>query len=227
MRKKIVFFTGAGISIESNIFGFRTKGGLWLNHKIEDVCTPLGWQKNKKLVLDFYNTLRKELLTKSPNDAHLLVAELEKYYDVSVVTQNVDNLHEKAGSTNVIHLHGELFKSRSTLDPTLTYHTTEDINIGDKCEKGSQLRPHVVFFSEQIFNFDKAYTTITSADIFIIIGTSLNVAPASDMIHWTSAKDIYCIDPSDMNTLPRRITHIKEKATVGMKILMDELVKNK
>ena len=182
MKKKIVVLTGAGMSAESGIATFRATDGLWEQHRVEDVATPAGFHANPKLVLDFYNERRKELLGAKPNAGHFGLVELEKDYDVSVITQNVDNLHERAGSSNVIHLHGELMKSRSTHDPSLIYEMNEDnveICIGDKCEMGSQLRPDIVWFGEAVPMIEEAVPIVHQADIIVIIGTSLNVYPAA------------------------------------------------
>ena len=182
--KKILVFTGAGVSAESGIETFRTgDDGLWMNHRIEDVATPDGWRRDKKKVLDFYNLRRSQLGTVQPNDGHKIIAELEKHFGVTVVTQNVDNLHERAGSTNVIHLHGELTKVRSTLDPHLVYDRPSDVNVGDKCEKGSQLRPHIVWFGENLDPsfLQAAQTAAEEADVCIVVGTSMKVSPANDI----------------------------------------------
>lgn len=227
MKKKIVFLTGAGISAESGIPTFRDSDGLWENHNIEEVCTLKGFKNNPEKVLGFYNMLRNKLLNVLPNQGHIFVAELETQYDVCILTQNVDDLHERAGSTNVIHLHGELLKSRSTKDPSKLYNITEDLKVGDKCELGSQLRPHIVWFGENIYNIGKSHDLIRKADILIIIGTSLQVSPASDMIDWAKTKKIYYVDPGDtplkIKSKPY-IKHIKEVASKGMLIIKNELL---
>lgn len=199
MKKKIVVLTGAGMSAESGIATFRDSDGLWENHRVEDVATPQGFQADPQLVLDFYNHRRKELINTKPNKGHIGLVELEKEYDVTIVTQNVDNLHEKAGSTNVVHLHGELMKSRSTQDPYLIYEMSDEhpeINIGDKCELGSQLRPDIVWFGEAVPMIETAARIVQKADIVVIIGTSLNVYPAAGLVDFANAGvPIYLIDP--------------------------------
>jgi len=180
--KKIVVLTGAGISEESGIKTFRDAGGLWEGHDIMEVASPEGWRKNKELVLDFYNLRRKQLKEVEPNEAHKLLVKLEEKYKVVVVTQNVDDLHERAGSSTIIHLHGELLKVRSTLNPELIYEWKEDITLEDKCEKGSQLRPHIVWFGEEVPMMSKALHEVIDADIIIVIGTSLQVYPAAGIL---------------------------------------------
>lgn len=229
---KILIFTGAGVSAESGVETFRTdSNGLWFNHKIEDVATPEGWKKDREKVLNFYNERRKQLKEVEPNSAHKIIADLEKEFETTVITQNVDDLHERGGSKNILHLHGELKKVRSTLDPTLVYDWSEDCNIGDKCEKGSQLRPHVVWFYEDLDNSitEKAVKIASEVDVCIIVGTSMNVAPAN-MIPLLTKGDclLYYVDPSD-NWLPPKqkrpfYTHVKEPATIGMEIVKNELI---
>ena len=228
--KKILIFTGAGVSKESGIETFRDANGLWNNYKIEDVATPDGWRKNRQLVLDFYNDRRAQLNTVEPNLAHQLIASLEKDFDVCIVTQNVDNLHERAGSKNIIHLHGELTKSRSTFPgSTETYDCHDDINLGDKCPRGSQLRPNIVWFGESLdpIKIKNAETESEKCDICIIVGTSMHVSPANQ-IPFLTKEDclIYYIDPSDIDfyipefRLPY-FKHIKEPATIGMQKVID------
>lgn len=233
MRKiKIVIFTGAGVDKESGVETFRTdENGLWYKHKVEDVATFDGWRRDRGKVLNFYNERRKQLKTVEPNLAHKIIADLEKYFDVTIVTQNVTNLHERAGSTNVIHLHGELKKVRSTLDPNLIYDWEEDCNIGDKCEKGSQLRPHVVWFNEDLDNdiTNKAVSIAKEADVCIVVGTSMNVAPANMIPHLTKENCLlYYVDPSDNWEPPTfrksYYTHFKELATTGMEKVINELI---
>ena len=228
--KKILIFTGAGVSKESGIETFRGNNGLWNNYKIEDVATPDGWRKNRQLVLDFYNARRAQLNTVEPNLAHQLIASLEKDFEVTIVTQNVDNLHERAGSKNIIHLHGELTKSRSTFPgSTETYDCHDDINLGDKCPRGSQLRPNIVWFGESLdpIKIKNAETESEKCDICIIVGTSMQVSPANQ-IPFLTKEDclIYYIDPSDMDFYldkQRRpfFKHIKEPATIGMQKVID------
>ncbi|QRQ99925.1 SIR2 family NAD-dependent protein deacylase [Dyadobacter sandarakinus] len=225
--KKLVVLSGAGVSAESGISTFRDNNGLWDNYRIEDVATPEAWEKNQELVLDFYNQRRKQAFTVKPNAAHYGLAALEKHFDVTIITQNVDNLHEIAGSTNVIHLHGELFKSRSTKNPDLVYQMESwELNPGDLCELGSQLRPHIVWFGEEVPMMEVAVEVAEQADIFVIIGTSLAVYPAAGLVHYIGAsKPIYIIDPAkpDIHLKPN-MTFIKEKATVGMEILVNNLI---
>lgn len=229
---KILIFTGAGVSAESGVETFRTDtNGLWLNHKVEDIATPDGWKKDREKVLNFYNERRRQLKSVKPNLAHEIITKLEKEFDVTVITQNVDDLHERAGSKNVIHLHGELTKVRSTLDTNLVYDWLEDCNIGDKCEKGSQLRPHVVWFFEELdHKITKSASEIASqVDVCIIVGTSMNVAPANMIPHLTKEKCLlYYVDPSDNWEVPKSrqsfYTHIKERATIGMGKVRNELI---
>lgn len=225
-KKKIVIFTGAGMSAESGIQTFRASDGLWANHRIEDVATFDAWKKNKELVLEFYNQRRKQIIDAKPNEAHLLIASLEKNFDIQVITQNIDDLHERAGSKNVLHLHGEIKKSQSTVDHHLIYEINgAELKLGDLCEKKSQLRPHIVWFGEQVPEMDHAIELTETADIFITIGTSLNVYPAANLIHVTSSLiPKYLIDPNDFNLNSiKNLVHLKTTATSGMKILADKL----
>lgn len=226
--KKIVVLTGAGISAESGIKTFRDSNGLWENHRVEDVASPEGWAANRALVLDFYNQRRRQLLQCQPNRAHIALAELEQKYDVTIVTQNVDDLHERGGSTNIIHLHGELLKMRSSLDENLVYPCTGDINIGDKCERGSQLRPFIVWFGEDVPKIGDAVEVVRRADILIVIGTSLVVYPAAGLLNY-ARYDIpkWLVDPSAMQ-LPRipNLTFINQKATTGVDTLVKQLLAN-
>lgn len=216
MKKKLVVFSGAGVSAESGIPTFRDADGLWENHKLEDVATPDGWKKDKELVLNFYNLMRSKLKTFEPNQAHKIIAELEEHFDVTVVTQNIDDLHERGGSTNVIHLHGELLKSRSTVDPNLKYECAGNINVGDKCEKGSQLRPDIVWFHENVYHLDKAAELVEACDILLVVGTSLNVWPAAGLLYVVGEDtEIYCIDPKPVTDIDK-VVHIKKKAVDGM-----------
>jgi NAD-dependent deacetylase len=226
--KKLVILSGAGVSAESGISTFRDNGGLWDNYRVEDVATPEAWRKDQELVLNFYNHRRKQALTVTPNAAHLALAELEKNYDVCIITQNVDNLHEKAGSTNVLHLHGELFQSRSTKDPNLVYDMNGwELKTGDLCELGSQLRPNIVWFGEEVPMMETAVEITEQADIFIVIGTSLAVYPAAGLVHYVdSKKPIFIIDPAKPDIrLKQNMTFIQEKATIGVQILAEELEK--
>jgi NAD-dependent deacetylase len=226
--KKLVVLTGAGISAESGIKTFRDSGGLWENHRIEDVASPEGWQRNPSLVLDFYNQRRKQLLACKPNRAHFALVDLESKYDVTIITQNVDDLHERSGSSRVIHLHGELQKARSTVDEGLVYSWQEDIQLGDKCERSSQLRPHIVWFGEAVPKMDEAIPLARNADIFVVIGTSLLVYPAAGLINYTQYEiEKWLIDPNAVVTphIPN-LKLIKEKASTGVDFLVTELLAN-
>ncbi len=188
--KKIVVFSGAGMSAESGLKTFRDNNGLWENYKVEEIATPEAFKANPKKVLQFYNERRKQLRLAEPNEAHKIIASLEKSFDITVITQNVDNLHEKAGSTHVLHLHGELNKAESSKNPRLIYDLKgKDIEIGDLCEDGHQLRPHVVWFGEAVPNMGKAFQIVNDADIFVTVGTSLNVYPAASLV---TATNSYC-----------------------------------
>ncbi|HEX8545605.1 MAG TPA: NAD-dependent deacylase [Cytophagaceae bacterium] len=225
--KKIVVLSGAGISAESGIKTFRDSGGLWEEHDIMEVASIDGWYKNKSLVLDFYNKRRKQALDANPNEGHLALTELEANYDVTIITQNVDNLHEKAGSTKVMHLHGELFKSRSTGDPRLIYDINGwELNLGDKCEKGTQLRPNIVWFGEAVPLMDDAIELVQKADIFIVVGTSLQVYPAAGLIDFVDDKiPKYIIDPNMPEVAARpNLFLIKEKGSVGLTNLASKLI---
>ena len=224
---KLVVLTGAGVSAESGISTFRDKGGLWEGHDIMDVASPVGWSKNKELVLDFYNQRRRQLKDVQPNTAHYNIAKLQDKYDVVVVTQNVDNLHERAGSKNIIHLHGELTKAQSTVPPYMVYEIGyEDINLGDKCEKGGQLRPNVVWFGEAVPEIVNAADVCAEADIFVVVGTSMIVYPAAGLIQYVpDSVPIYIIDPikPEIQGFYRNINFIIEKATTGTEKLLKEL----
>lgn len=228
-KKKIVVLTGAGISAESGLSTFRDSGGLWEGHNVMDVASPEGWRRNRKLVLEFYNQRRRQLRNAVPNAAHTELVRLEEKYDVTVITQNVDDLHERAGSSSIIHLHGELNKSQSTADPDLIYDLEgEDISIGDKCELGSQLRPFIVWFGELVPKMEEAVMETLKAEIFIVIGTSLVVYPAAGLVAYTGNEiPRYLIDPSEpeLNLSYSNLTHIKSKATSGTKELVDRLMK--
>lgn len=218
-KKRIVVLTGAGMSAESGIKTFRDADGLWEGHNIEEVATPKAWQQNPELVLDFYNKRRRQLLKVQPNKAHNLLSALKEKYDVHIITQNVDDLHERSGSKNVIHLHGELRKVRSTTNERLIYNWDNDLKWGDVCEKNSQLRPHIVWFGESVPNLAIAEKITQTADILIIIGTSMQVYPAANLIYAVkSGTPIYFIDPkpnvSKMNF--ENLTVIAEPASAGM-----------
>jgi NAD-dependent deacetylase len=225
--KKLVILTGAGMSAESGIRTFRDSGGLWEEYDVTEVASPMGWAKDKELVLRFYNERRQQLAGCTPNAGHTGIAELEKFFDVTVITQNIDNLHERAGSTRVLHLHGELTKARSTVYPDLIYDIGyNDINPGDLCEKGFQLRPHIVWFGEAVPKMDEAVTITSAADIFVVIGSSLNVYPAAGLINYAPREaSLWLIDPNDV-LVPSglKVNVIKEKASRGVEILTQRLI---
>ena len=226
--KKLVVLTGAGISAESGIATFRDANGLWEGHDVMEVASPQGWRKNPELVLNFYNQRRKNAYEVQPNPGHITLAELEEYFRVTIITQNVDNLHERAGSTNVIHLHGSLFQSRSTLDENLVYDLESwEINLGDKCERGSQLRPNIVWFGEMVPMMEVAVEETQEADLFMVVGTSLVVYPAAGLVHYVPDETpIYVIDQNLPEMASRPNLHlIPEKAGVALPRLKDEILK--
>jgi NAD-dependent deacetylase len=227
--KKLVVLTGSGISSESGLRTFRDSGGLWENYDVMEVASYDGWTRNMELVLKFYNERRAQLKDAIPNNAHNILAELEKYFDVQIVTQNVDNLHEKAGSRNVLHLHGILTKARSSGDPELIYEIGyKKINLGDTCEKGYQLRPDIVWFGEAVPAIEQAAAITADADIFVVIGTSMVVYPAAGLIDYVPKHaPVYLIDPNDVAVPIYRPVHfIREKAASGMEELKNILLKN-
>lgn len=223
--KHVVVLTGAGMSAESGIATFRDSGGLWEQHRVEDVATPEGFAKDPELVFNFYNMRRKAAFKAAPNAGHIGLAEMEKNYKVSIITQNVDDLHERAGSSHVLHLHGELTKVRSTLDSSLIYTLTADnseIHLGDKCERGSQLRPHIVWFGEAVPMIEEAVDIVRTADILVVIGTSLNVYPAAGLINYARHEvPIYLIDPNQVRAARNGVVYIHKGASEGV----DELRK--
>lgn len=222
--KHIVVLTGAGMSAESGVKTFRDHDGLWEGHDVMKVASPQGFRQNPELVLDFYNQRRRQLKDVEPNQAHKDIAALEKYYKVTVVTQNVDNLHERAGSTDVVHLHGELTKVRSTGNPTDIKTWTEDVNLGDTCAKGYQLRPHIVWFGEDVPMMEVAIKICYAADILLIIGTSMQVYPAASLIHYVQPDTlIYYIDPKPAYVSHPNINVLAKTATEGMKELLELL----
>ena len=227
MKKKLVVLTGAGISAESGIATFRDSGGLWEGHKVEDVATPEGWNKNPAMVLDFYNQRRKQALNVKPNRGHETLKELEQYFDVTVVTQNVDNLHERAGSKNIIHLHGSLFESRSTIDGNLIYPIKGwELKLGDVCERGSQLRPNIVWFGELVPMIEVAAYHAAQADIFLVVGTSMVVYPAAGLIHYVPTESPkFVVDPKipEVGSIPY-VTMITDKASTGMDTVKKHLL---
>ncbi len=224
--QKLVVFSGAGMSAESGIKTFRDMGGLWEQYDVTEVASPYAWEHTPDLVMDFYNQRRKQLFECKPNLGHELIAKLEKHFDVSIVTQNVDDLHERAGSTNVVHLHGELKKVRSTIDDSLVYEMKDwELKFGDICEKGSQLRPHIVWFGEAVTEMENAIDIIKEAEMVIVVGTSLNVYPAAGLIDFVSDSiPIYVVDPGNPAYQSREnIIHIKDKASDGMLKLIKHL----
>lgn len=223
--KHISVLTGAGISAESGVKTFRDHDGLWEGHDVMQVATPQGFEQDPKLVLDFYNQRRIQLNSVTPNLAHKLLVNLETQFAVDIITQNVDDLHERAGSSNVTHLHGELMKARSVKDDSLIYDWTEDILLGDVNEKQHQLRPHVVWFGEAVPMMDKAIDIISDTDIIIIIGTSMQVYPAAGLIDFAPEHTpIYFIDPNPSISESNRIHIIAEKATTGVQKVIEKLL---
>jgi NAD-dependent deacetylase len=222
-KHHLVFFTGAGISQESGLGTFRGQSGMWENHNIEEIASPEGFAKNPQLVLDFYNVRREDLNKVNPNDAHYLIAKLEEKYEVTIITQNIDDLHERAGSSNILHLHGELTKSRSSIDENLIYSYTNPLKMGDFAEDGSQLRPHVVWFGEEVKKIKEAIEITQNADLFIIVGTSMIVHPAAALLLAVPFEsDTVYIDPNPAVEEGINLLVIKEKATVGLTLLVEE-----
>lgn len=227
--KKIVVLSGAGMSAESGISTFRDANGLWRNHRMEEVASPMAWQNDMDLVLEFYNIRRKQLFQVEPNAGHRALVELEKHFDVEIVTQNVDDLHERAGSSKVLHLHGELKKVRSTKYPSLIYKMKQwELKRGDLCEKGSQLRPHIVWFGEAVPAISQAAEIVEKADILIIIGTSLAVYPAAGLIDFSKANiPIFYIDPNAKGyPFKNNVRCINKKAGEGLAVLVNDLIKS-
>lgn len=227
MKKHLVILSGAGVSAESGINTFRDSGGIWEDHDIMEVASPEGFAKNPELVLDFYNQRRKQLLTVASNAAHLLIAELEAHFNVTVITQNVDNLHEKAGSTRVIHLHGELLKVRSTANPDEIMDWQTDLTLGQKDQNGHQLRPHIVWFGEEVPELPFAADLVSKADFVIVIGTSLQVYPAAGLMHFADPSvPVFYIDPNPAQIygLTNPLQIIPEIASKGMKTVYEKLM---
>ena len=227
--KTLVVLSGAGISSESGCNTFRDNNGLWRKYRVEEVASPYAWERDASLVLDFYNERRKKLFEVNPNAGHLALVKLEEKFNVIVITQNVDDLHERAGSSNVVHLHGELKKARSTVDPSLIYTLDHwELKLGDRCEKGSQLRPHIVWFGEPVPMIETAIEIASKADLFLVVGTSMAVYPAAGLIGYVK-KDIpkFYVDPN-ANNLPgiENLQIIKEKAGTGLPRLVDNLLKS-
>ncbi len=227
--KKIVVFTGAGVSADSGIATFRDANGLWANYRVEDVCTPEALKNNRSQVIEFYNMRRREALTKNPNGGHYAIAEMEKWADVCVITQNVDNLHERAGSTRVLHLHGELMKLRSESNPELIYDINEgwEQKLDERGEDGALLRPHIVFFGESVPMFEPACRIVEQADVLVVVGTSLAVYPAASLVYYVRNREIpiYLVDPGspDISMIRNKVVHIKERGAIGMPRLAKEL----
>ncbi|WP_299440969.1 NAD-dependent deacylase [uncultured Aquimarina sp.] len=223
--KKVVVLTGAGISAESGINTFRDADGLWEGHDIMEVASPIGWRNDPVLVLDFYNKRRSQLHTVTPNLGHISLVELEQTHQVTIITQNVDDLHERAGSSHVVHLHGELLKVRSQFDENIVLDWKTDLNIGDCCEHNSQLRPHIVWFGEEVPMLDRAIQITEQADILMIIGTSMQVYPAASLLQFAPLNTpIYFIDPKPAISPKENLTILAEKATVGVPEVVKQLV---
>lgn len=219
--KHLVVLTGAGMSAESGIKTFRDADGLWEGHDVMEVATPEGFAKNPELVLDFYNQRRQQLFEVKPNNAHKALAKLEENFKVTIITQNVDDLHERAGSSNVIHLHGELRKSRSTVDSETIYECKGDIYLGDVCPKGYQLRPHIVWFGEEVPMIETAVDMCATADILLIIGTSMQVYPAASLLYYAPSHiPVYFIDPKPQISPNKQLTVIAKTATEGMEDIL-------
>lgn len=225
--KKITVLTGAGVSAESGISTFRDSNGLWENHDIMEVASPEGWKNNPEIVLDFYNKRRRQLKEVNPNPAHFALKDLEEKYQVNIITQNVDDLHERAGSTNVIHLHGELKKVRSSFDERLILDWEDDLNMGDFCEHNHQLRPHIVWFGEAVPMMEKALEVTAQSDILIVIGTSMQVYPAASLLHFAPEETpIYFIDPNPTVADYSHIKIIPEKASIGVPEVVSLLMRD-
>lgn len=225
-KRKLVVLTGAGMSAESGINTFRDADGLWEGHDVMEVASPNGWHKNPEIVLDFYNKRRKQLLEVKPNAAHIALADLENDYDVHIITQNVDDLHERAGSSNVLHLHGELLKTRSTLDDSYILEWKNDINIGDCCPKNGQLRPHIVWFGEAVPAMEEAIAITETADVVVVIGTSLQVYPAAGLMNYApSHSPVFYIDPkpADFYGMSNKVEIIPATATLGVPVFIEKL----
>lgn len=226
MKKKIVVLTGAGMSAESGISTFRDSNGLWENHDIMEVASPEGWRNNPALVLDFYNKRRAQLKEVKPNRGHEILVELEQVFDVQIITQNVDNLHERAGNTNILHLHGELVKVRGEFTETESIYWENDIYLGDKNKKGEQLRPDIVWFGEAVPAIEQAIPMMEEADIVIIIGTSLQVYPAAGLMHYAKSNvPVYYIDPNpaSINDLPNPLEVLAMSASEGLSKILNQL----
>lgn len=224
--KKIIVFSGAGISAESGLKTFRDHDGLWENYNIEEVATPEAWDKNPKKVLDFYNMRRKQVIESQPNKAHYAIAELENSFDVQIITQNIDDLHERAGSKNILHLHGEIIRARSSVNENTYPINGHELKFGETCDENSQLRPDIVWFGEEVPNMVKAMEICKDADILIITGTSLTVYPAANIIDFVPENcEKYLVDPNDVLISGiKNLTTTKEKASIGIPILANKLL---
>lgn len=222
--KRLVVLSGAGISAESGLKTFRDSDGLWENYRIEEVATPEAWTRNKELVLNFYNERRRQVKQAEPNSAHFSLARLQDKFDVTIITQNIDDLHERAGSKKVLHLHGEIFKSRSSVDPALVYSMSgTELTLGEKCERGSQLRPHIVWFGEMVTALEEASVIAEKAEIFIVVGTSLSVYPAAGLVHYVSPESMkYIVDPMAVEI--NGFISVREKAGTGIPVLTEKLL---
>jgi NAD-dependent deacetylase len=228
-KKHIVVLTGAGISAESGIQTFRDSDGLWMGHDVYEVASPRGWKKNPQLVLEFYNMRRKDIAAANPNAAHIGLAELEKDFNVTIITQNIDDLHERAGSTKIVHLHGQIFQMRSEADEDTIYEIRGDINLGDKAKDGEQLRPHIVWFEEPVPMIEKAVALVNDCDILVVVGTSLQVYPAASLLHYAPRHlPKYIIDKKIPAIQSSPTLHLIEKpATEGIKELQKILLNNR
>jgi len=225
--RKLVVLSGAGMSAESGIKTFRDYGGLWEQYHVHEIATPEAWHNNLGLVIDFYNQRRKQLYEVTPNEGHFALKELENFFQVDIITQNVDDLHERAGSSNVLHLHGELKKIRSTINPEyIILLDGWELKLGDKCPQGGQLRPHIVWFGEEVPLIDKAIEIVEESDIMLVVGTSLNVYPAAGLLqHFTHHKPVYLIDPNKVETRRSSINFIQKTAVNGISSVSKELIK--
>lgn len=225
-KPHLVVLSGAGVSAESGLKTFRDSDGLWEGYNVYDVATPEAWKKNPEMVQDFYNMRRKSVLEATPNEAHLVLAELEKDFKVSIITQNVDDLHERAGSTSVLHLHGEILYARSSINPSLIYPIDGwELKMGEYCELGSQLRPFIVWFGEEVPMIEKAAELVAQADIFVIVGTSLQVYPAAGLTRFVPlGAPVYLIDPKPIDVFYPNLTDIRKNAGEGMKELKNLLL---
>ncbi len=225
-KRRLIAFTGAGISAESGLRTFRDSDGLWEEYRIEDVATPEAWARDPAMVLHFYDLRRAQVIASKPNAAHKAIVELEEKFDVDVITQNIDDLHERAGSSRVLHLHGEIMKARSTCDPPLIVQLNgPSLRLGEKCSLGSQLRPHIVWFGEEVPMLPVAASVVMKADILLVIGTSLNVYPAAGLVHYAPPDcQVFLIDPNDVPITRNNVRHIKRTASTGVPELAAELM---